>query len=110
MQVEWFRKPFMKSPFKSNHRLPPQGVRRRRPDRVHRRSRHRARSGAATPATRREWRDTHLRVEGPAVDGLQSAFIQDWAESGRPLYGDDDEFPEQPQPGGSTVQIVRGSA
>ena len=41
----------------------------------------------------REWRDTHLRVEGPAVDGLQSAFIQDWAESGRPLYDDDDRVP-----------------
>ena len=68
------------------------------------------RSGAATPATRREWRDTHLRVEGPAVDGLQSAFIQDWAETGRPLYDDHDQFPEQPQRGRSTVQIVRGSA
>jgi cardiolipin synthase len=57
-----------------------------------------------------EWRDTHVRVEGPAVDGLQSAFIQDWAESGRPLYDERDEFPEQPQRGDSTVQVVRGSA
>ncbi|MDQ1614153.1 MAG: cardiolipin synthase, partial [Actinomycetota bacterium] len=46
----------------------------------------------------------------PAVDGLQSAFIQDWAETGRPLYDENDEFPEQPQAGTSTIQIVRGSA
>jgi hypothetical protein len=57
-----------------------------------------------------EWRDTHLRVEGPAVDGLQSAFIQDWAETDRPLFDENDEFPVQPQRGTSTVQIVRGSA
>ena len=57
-----------------------------------------------------EWRDTHVRVEGPAVDGLQSAFIQDWAETGRPLYDDDDQFPEQPQAGHVDVQVVRGSA
>ncbi len=28
----------------------------------------------------REWRDTHFRVEGPAVTGLRSAFIGNWAE------------------------------
>jgi cardiolipin synthase len=109
VHVEWFRRPLMKSPFKSNHRL------------------HRKVCivdgrigftggvgiaeewcGDARDAT--EWRDTHLRVEGPAVDGLQSAFIQSWAESDRELYDDGDEFPEQPQHGDSIVQIVRGSA
>jgi cardiolipin synthase A/B len=57
-----------------------------------------------------EWRDTHFRVEGPAVDGLAAAFIQDWAETGRPLYDERDRFPDQPQPGAAAVQIVRGSA
>ena len=57
-----------------------------------------------------EWRDTHLRLEGPAVDGLQSAFIQDWAETGQELYSEDDEFPEQPQTGSSTVFTLNFSA
>ena len=109
VQVEWFRKPFVKSPFKSNHRCHRKvcivdgrvgftggvGI---------------AQEWCGDARDSTEWRDTHLRVEGPAVDGLQSAFIQDWAESGRPLYDDRDQFPEQPQAGSSTVQVVRGSA
>ena len=109
VQVEWFRKPLLKSPFKSNHRLHRKvcvvdgrvgftggvGI---------------AQEWCGDARDEDEWRDTHLRVEGPAVDGLQSAFIQDWAETGRPLYDDNDEFPVQPQRGTSTVQVVRGSA
>jgi cardiolipin synthase len=109
VQVEWFRKPLLKSPFKSNHRLHRKvciidgrvgftggvGI---------------AEEWCGDARNSGEWRDTHLRVEGPAVDGLQSAFIQDWAETGRPLFDENDEFPEQPQAGTSTIQIVRGSA
>ena len=109
VQVEWFRKPLVKSPFKSNHRLHRKvcivdgsigftggvGI---------------AEEGCGDARDESEWRDTHLRVEGPAVDGLQSAFIQNWAETGRPLYDERDTFPEQPQRGSSTVQIARGSA
>jgi cardiolipin synthase len=109
VQVEWFRKPLVKSPFKSNHRL------HRKVCIVDGRIGFTGGVGIAEEWTgdarnEAEWRDTHLRVEGPAVDGLQSAFIQNWAETGRPLYDDDDVFPEQPQGGTSTVQIVRGSA
>lgn len=109
VQVEWFRKPLMKSPFKANHRL------HRKVCIVDGRIGFTGGVGIAeewcgNARDEREWRDTHLRVEGPAVDGLQSAFIQDWAETGRELYGEDDEFPVQPQRGTSTVQIVRGSA
>jgi cardiolipin synthase A/B len=109
VQVEWFRKPLLKSPFKSNHRC------HRKVCVVDSRIGFTGGVGIAQEwcgdaRDETEWRDTHLRVEGPAVDGLQSAFIQDWAESGRPLYDDRDEFPEQLQPGSSTVQIVRGSA
>ena len=28
-----------------------------------------------------EWRDTHVRVEGPAVAGLRAAFLRNWAET-----------------------------
>jgi cardiolipin synthase A/B len=107
--VEWFRKPLLKSPFKSNHRL------HRKVCVVDGRIGFTGGVGIAAEWTgdardENEWRDTHLRVLGPAVDGLQSAFIQDWAETGRELYDDDDEFPLQPQEGTSTVQVVRGSA
>ena len=54
-----------------------------------------------------EWRDTHFRVRGPAVDGLRAAFVSDWAETGAELFDEHDRFPEQPIPGPSTVQVVR---
>ncbi len=35
------------------------------------------------------WRDTHARIEGPAVDQLQAPFLANWAETtGDLLYGD----------------------
>lgn len=55
-----------------------------------------------------EWRDTHLRIEGPAVDGLNAAFSTDWVAAGRPATELDASFPEQPLAGASTVQVVRG--
>ena len=59
-----------------------------------------------------EWRDTHFRVEGPAVDGLMGAFVHNWAETGHPLFDDGDHFPVRPvpSPGGAAVQVVRGGA
>jgi cardiolipin synthase len=109
VQVEWFRKPLMKSPFKSNHRL------HRKVCIVDGRVGFTGGVGIAEEwcgdaRNESEWRDTHLRVEGPAVDGLQSAFIQNWAETGHELYDESDTFPEQPQRGETTIQIVRGSA
>ena len=45
-----------------------------------------------------EWRDTHFRVRGPAVDGLRSAFLDNWAETDAELFDDRfDRFPEQPE-------------
>ena len=109
VQVEWFRKPLVKSPFKANHRL------HRKVCIVDGRIAFTGGVGIAEEwcgdaRNEKEWRDTHLRVVGPAVDGLQSAFIQDWAETGHELYDDRDQFPVQDQAGDSTVQIVRGSA
>jgi cardiolipin synthase A/B len=58
-----------------------------------------------------EWRDTHFRVTGPAVDGLRAAFVDNWAEVGRPVWDEGvDEFPEQDQTGSSTVAVIRGEA
>lgn len=57
-----------------------------------------------------EWRETHLRVRGPVVDGLRAAFLDSWIETGGELLEVGvDRFPEQPQDGeGSTIQVVQG--
>jgi len=58
-----------------------------------------------------EWRDTHFRIEGPAVDGLRSAFLANWVETDEVLFEHGvDRFPEQPKPGGAVVQCVRGAS
>ena len=109
VQVEWFRKPLLKSPFKANHRLHRKvcvvdetvaftggvGI---------------AEEWCGDARDETEWRDTHLRVVGPAVDGLSSAFVQDWAESGRALYDETDTFPTHVPSGSSTVEVIKGSA
>ncbi|HUP64611.1 MAG TPA: cardiolipin synthase [Thermoanaerobaculia bacterium] len=54
------------------------------------------------------WRDTNVRFEGPAVSGLQAAFIQNWAEStasllvGEELFEGDDE----PSADGERVAVM----
>jgi len=109
VDVHWFRRPWLNSPFKQNHR-------------GHRKvcivDESLAFTGGVGIAeewrgdarNENEWRDTHFRVRGAAVDGLSAAFIQNWGESGRPLYDESDRFPEQPQPGTAAIQVVRGSA
>lgn len=58
-----------------------------------------------------EWRDTHLRIEGPAVDGLRAAFIDNWFEASDEIFdGEVDTCDVLPQPGSHTVQVIRGSA
>ncbi len=57
-----------------------------------------------------EWRDTHVRVEGPAVDGLSASFAQNWAETGNALIEEHRRFPDHGGPGDSVVQVARGSA
>lgn len=58
-----------------------------------------------------EWRDTHFRIRGPAVDGLRAAFLHNWAETDPVLFESPiDRFPEQPQLGKSTIQCVQGSS
>jgi len=58
-----------------------------------------------------EWRDTHFRIRGPAVDGLRAAFLDNWAETDPELFDEEiDRFPDQPKPGTAIVQCVRGAA
>ena len=52
------------------------------------------------------YRDTHMKVEGPAANELQSAFLIDWQfASGHYLNGDD-LYPVLDPVGNSKVQIV----
>ena len=109
VHVEWFRKPWLNSPLKQNHRCHRKvlvvdedvaftggvGI---------------AEEWCGDARDETEWRDTHVQVRGPAVDGLTAAFAQNWAESGRELYDDGDRFPQQPQAGSTVAQVVRGSA
>ena len=114
VQVEWFRTPLWQgrllSPIKHNHRTHRKvlvcdervgftggvGI---------------AEEWCGDARNAEEWRDTHVRVTGPAVDGLSAAFAQTWAETGHPLIEPCRRFPEHDlTPGGSVVQVARGSA
>ena len=58
----------------------------------------------------RHWRDTQVRVEGPAVRGLQRAFQENWSEvTGEPLVGDE-FFPALSPAGSSSAAVVPSSA
>ncbi|MEM9491037.1 MAG: phospholipase D-like domain-containing protein [Myxococcota bacterium] len=54
-----------------------------------------------------EWRDTHFRIEGPAVSGLRAAFIGNWLGDERPWSVVDEFIPPVGQPGVSLVQTIR---
>ena len=57
------------------------------------------------------WRDTHVRVRGPVVRGLQGAFSENWLEAtGDALVGDDWLPPLEPVDGGGAMQLVRSRA
>jgi len=56
------------------------------------------------------WRDTDVRVEGPAVEWLQAAFAENWREATQELLGGPAYFPGTLAPTGDVrVQIVRSS-
>jgi cardiolipin synthase A/B len=58
-----------------------------------------------------EWRDTHFRLWGPAVDGLRAAFLDNWTETDPEIFSDEvDRFPDQPKPGSAIVQCVRSAS
>ncbi len=110
VRVEWFRKPLRTNLLKQDHRTHRKvlicdervgftggvGI---------------AEEWCGDARDETEWRDTHVRVVGPAVDGLSASFAQNWAETGHPLIEQCRRFPEHAlTPGGSVVQVARGSA
>ncbi len=57
------------------------------------------------------WRDTHVRVRGPVVRGLQGAFAENWLEATGDVLVGPDYLPElDPIAGGCKMQLVRSSA
>ncbi|MGW1216747.1 phospholipase D-like domain-containing protein [Streptomyces sp. NPDC002499] len=109
VQVAWFRRPLALSPLKQNHRC-------------HRKvlvvDEQAAFTGGVGIAqewcgdarNEHEWRDTHVEVRGPAVDGVAAAFAQNWAECHDELFDDRDRFISHRPQGDAVVQVVRGSA
>ncbi len=57
------------------------------------------------------WRDTHVRVRGPIVRGLQGAFAENWLEAtGDVLVGPDYLPPLEPIADDGAMQVVRSTA
>ena len=57
------------------------------------------------------WRDTHVRVRGSIVRGLQGAFAENWLEATGEVLVGEQYLPELGDPGaGGPMQVVRSSA
>jgi cardiolipin synthase A/B len=59
--------------------------------------------------TEEHWRDTNLRIEGPAVKHLQGAFSESWFETTGDLLGGSDFFPTLEPHGKTPTQVVKSS-
>ncbi|MEO5722694.1 MAG: phospholipase D-like domain-containing protein [Chthoniobacterales bacterium] len=56
------------------------------------------------------WRDTHYKVEGPAVAQIQQAFMDNWIQTRARLLHGDDYFPKLERAGDHTCQVFQSSA
>jgi cardiolipin synthase len=57
----------------------------------------------------KHWRQTDVRVEGPIVRFLQSAFAENWRDATGTLLGGDAYFPEPQRRGTLAIQSVKSS-
>lgn len=57
-----------------------------------------------------EWRDTHFRIEGPAVLGLKATFLTDWRDTGHAVDPTDARTSRPAKAGDVDVAVVDGSA
>lgn len=55
------------------------------------------------------WRDTNVRIEGPVVKFLQTAFAESWLEATGIAIGGDDYFPHLEPKGNLSAQVVKSS-
>ena len=63
--------------------------------------------GRAQDAT--HWRDSHYRLEGPAVGQMQSAFMDNWMEAAGEVLHGEGYFPALLPVGGSRAQVLSSS-
>lgn len=52
------------------------------------------------------WRDTHIKIEGPAVAALQWAFLETWADEKSPDLPDSNFFPPLKEAGDKLVRVL----
>lgn len=57
-----------------------------------------------------EWRDTHFRIEGPAVLGLRAAFLTDWRDCGHAIDASDATASPPEEVGDVAMAVIDGSA
>jgi len=55
------------------------------------------------------WRDSHFRVEGPAVAHLQAAFLDNWLKTRREVLNEDRYFPQLEPVGEVLGQVFKSS-
>jgi cardiolipin synthase len=56
------------------------------------------------------WRDSHYRLEGPAVAQMQQAFMDNWLQTRAELLHGDEYFPELEPAGDDMCQVFKSSA
>jgi cardiolipin synthase len=56
------------------------------------------------------WRDSHFRIEGPAVAQMQAAFMDNWIESRSVVLHGDEYFPPLQPVGTHVAQVFKSSS
>lgn len=56
-----------------------------------------------------QWRDTHLRINGPVVSEFQKLFMATWTEQNGPELAARNYFPEQKNQGNEVVRAIGSS-
>ena len=59
--------------------------------------------------TKDHWRDSHYKIEGPAVAQMQAAFGDNWIKTRSKVLFGSAYFPELTQPGRSRAQVFESS-
>src|SRR5262249_62290891 len=53
------------------------------------------------------WRDTSMRIKGPAVESLQRIFIEDWDFAAEESIEGDEYFRAEPEAGSDEGQVIQ---
>lgn len=56
------------------------------------------------------WRESHFRLEGPAVAQMQAAFLDNWMKTHAEVLLGEDYFPPLPPAGEMTAQVFKSSS